>query len=174
MDRRSENELVVACRDGDKTAYEGLVKRHYRRVFAICLGVLADTHDAEDAAQETFVKGFRRIGKLRAGEQFSPWIGRIAKNLCIDVLRRQQRQRDVLTRQSLRQEPGNRNTHDLQEAIKRLPLELREPLVMYYFDERSAKSIAETLSISHSGVCQRLRNARKELHRLLTEQGDPG
>ena len=60
--------------------------------------------------------------------------------------------------------------HDLQEAIGRLPQEYRLPLVMYYFDNKSAKTIAEKLNISHSGVCYKIRAARKQLHKLLTER----
>jgi len=67
-----------------------------------------------------------------------------------------------------RRQATNEN-HDLQQAIGRLPQEFRLPLVMYYFDNKSAKAIAEKLKISHSGVCQRIRAARKRLHKLLTE-----
>jgi DNA-directed RNA polymerase specialized sigma subunit len=52
-----------------------------------------------------------------------------------------------------------------------LPQEFRVPLMMYYFDNKSAKTIAEKLNISHSGACQRIRAARKQLHRLLKQRG---
>ena len=58
---------------------------------------------------------------------------------------------------------------DLEQAIRRLPAELRVPLMMYYFDGQDARTIAKSLKISHSGACQKLRMARRQLHELLTE-----
>jgi RNA polymerase sigma-70 factor (ECF subfamily) len=165
-----DESVVRACRQGDKTAYAVLVKRHYRHVFALCLGILGNVHDAEDVAQEAMLKGFLKIKKLDKGEQFEVWILRIARNLCIDLLRRRKRIKAITTKQPI--QPGQRTVedHNLQESIRRLPQELRVPLTMYYFDEKNAKTIAEKLDISHSGACQRIRAARKQLHELLKER----
>jgi RNA polymerase sigma factor (sigma-70 family) len=69
-------------------------------------------------------------------------------------------------------QPGQKTGENqvLQQAIRRLPQELRVPLTMYYFDGKNAKTIAEKLDISHSGACQKIREARKQLHELLTER----
>ena len=70
-----EEELVLACRGGDKGAYASLVRTHTRSIFAICLGMLGNVHDAEDAAQETFVRAFGQIG--RVARRFAvPTVGR--------------------------------------------------------------------------------------------------
>jgi len=172
LDRRSEQELVTASREGDRDAYGVLVGRHYERIFAICLGVLGNPHDAADTAQEAVVRGLEGIRKLRDGDRIGSWLARIAKNVCLDFLRRQRRGRDAIAEQAATCSPAIDEDHDLEGAIKRLPLELRTPLLMYFFDGRSARSIAEALDTSHTGICQRLRDARKELHRLLVEEGD--
>jgi len=70
----SDENVVRACQQGDKSAYAVLVKEHYRHVFALSLGVLANVHDAEDVAQEAMLKGFLKIKKLRRAEQFESWI----------------------------------------------------------------------------------------------------
>ena len=170
MNESLDESVVRACRQGDKTAYAVLVKRHYRHVFAMCLGVLGNVHDAEDVAQEAMLKGFLKIKKLDKCEQFEVWILRIARNLCIDLLRRRKRIKTITTRQPM--QPGQKTgeNHVLQQAIRRLPQELRAPLTMYYFDEKNAKTIAEKLNISHSGACQKIREARKQLHELLRER----
>ena len=93
MNESLDESVVRACRQGDKAAYAVLVKRHYRHVFALCLGVLGNVHDAEDVAQETMLKGFLKIKKLNKGEQFEAWILRIARNLCFDFLRGQKRKK---------------------------------------------------------------------------------
>jgi len=170
LNERLDESVVRACQQGDKTAYAVLVKRHYRHVFAMCLGVLGNVHDAEDVAQEAMLKGFLKIKKLDKCEQFEVWILRIARNLCIDLLRRRKRIKTITTRQPM--QPGQKTgeNHVLQQAIRRLPQELRAPLTMYYFDEKNAKTIAEKLNISHSGACQKIREARKQLHELLRER----
>jgi RNA polymerase sigma-70 factor (ECF subfamily) len=165
----SDEILVAAGQRGDKSAYGDLVRRYYRYVFAVCLGMLGNAHDAEDIAQDTMLKGFLKIKKLRSGEQFSEWILRIAKNHCIDFLRRKRYARAFAVKQMTKRQQRTDKNHDLEEAIRRLPKEYRLPLVMYYFNDKSAKSIAEKLNISHSGVCHRIRDARRQLHKLLTE-----
>ena len=174
MDDRSDENLAAACRRGDGDAYAVLVERHYKHVFAVCLGILGNVHDAEDMAQDAMLRGFVRIRNLRAGERFGWWILRIARNLCIDLLRRKRHVKSILAGQRVRTQKATTENHDLQEGIRRLPLELRLPLVMYYFNDKSTQSIAEKLNISHSGVCSRIRAAREELHRLLTEEVQNG
>jgi RNA polymerase sigma-70 factor (ECF subfamily) len=168
LDERSDEILVAESCKGDKSAYAVLVERHYRHVFAVCLGMLADIHDAEDVAQDTMLKGLLKITELREGEQFGRWILRIAGNLCIDLVRSRKRAKLVASEYPAQTQQTTNENHDLHWAINRLPGELRVPLVMYYFDNKNAKAIAERLNISHSGACQRIRTARQQLHELLT------
>lgn len=169
MNDFSDDILVAASQRGDKSAYALLVKRHYRHVFAMCLGLVANVHDAEDIAQDAVLKGFLKIRELRENEQFVRWILRIAKNLSIDFARRKKYARAFLGKQPVQQRETMSENDDLQQAIGRLPEKFRLPLLMYYFDNKNAKAIAEKLNISHSGVCQRIRAAKKQLHELLTE-----
>jgi RNA polymerase sigma-70 factor (ECF subfamily) len=167
---RLDESLVRACQQDDKAAYAELVERHYRHVFALCLGMLANLHDAEDVAQEAMFKGFLKIKKLDKAEQFETWILRIAKNICFDFLRRKKRTKNPAIEQLKQPQLHQNENHDLQQAIRRLPQELRVPLTMYYFDGKNAKTIAEKLDISHSGACYKIREARKQLHELLRER----
>ncbi len=171
MDDRLDETVVRACREGDTAAYAELVNRHYRHVFALCLGVLGNVHDAEDIAQDAMLKGLVKIKKLGKGEQFEAWILQIAKNLCLDFLRRRRRIKPLASEQLMQAGQRSQENHELEQAIRQLPQELRTPLVMYYFGKKNAKTIAEELKISHSGACQKIRTARKVLHKLLTERG---
>jgi len=166
----SDEILVEAARRGDKSAYALLVKRHYRYVFALCLGIVGNVHDAEDLAQEAMLRGFLKLERIRRYERFDQWILRVAKNLCFDFLRRKKVAKEAESEQAF--QPGrtaDSNNDYLHQLIEKLPMEVRLPLVMYYFDNKSTTSIAEKLKISHSGVCQRIREARKLLHKFLTE-----
>lgn len=169
MNAHLDESLVRACQRNDKTAYAVLVKRHYRHVFAMCLGMLGNVDDAEDVAQEAVLKGLLKIKKLDKAEQFESWILQIARNLCIDFLRRRKHAKAIGIEQPTQPAQQAGGNHDLQQAIRLLPQELRVPLTMFYFDGKNAKTIARMLNISHSGACQRVRAARKQLHELLTE-----
>jgi RNA polymerase sigma-70 factor (ECF subfamily) len=171
LNDRSDKNLVAASKRGQKGAYALLVKKHYKQVFAVCLGILGNVSDAEDLAQDAMLKGYLKIRKLRNTERFEPWILQIAKNLCIDMIRRSKHVKTILAEHTVQNQQKGGENHDLQKDIRRLPMELRLPLVMYYFDNKSTKKIAEMLNISHSGVCAKIRDARKLLHKLLTERG---
>jgi RNA polymerase sigma-70 factor (ECF subfamily) len=171
LDDQAEENLFRACRRGDKAAYATLAQRHYRHIFALCLGMLANVHDAEDVAQETMLKGFQSIRRLARPERFEPWILRIARNLCIDFLRRLKRAKVLAVEAQTPAAAETQENHDLERAIRRLPQELRLPLTMFYFEHKDAGSIAGTLGVSPSLVYERLRAARESLHELLTERG---
>jgi RNA polymerase sigma-70 factor, ECF subfamily len=173
LDECSDRELaLVSCR-GDRTAYAHLVRRHYQPVFLVCLGVLGNVHDAEDAAQDALLKGFERIRQLRDGSQFGGWIVAIARNLSLNLLRQRKTARPPLgLERPPEPRPPEGGHEDLAQAVARLPLDLRLPLVMYYFDGQDVKTVARRLEVSTSGVYQKLRTAITELHEILTAQGD--
>ena len=172
MDGDLEKKLVAACRDGDRSAYAGLVRAYSARIFAICLGMLGQRQDAEDIAQQVLLKGLTDIKQLRDSERFGPWIGRIAKNLCIDYIRRQKPKRTSFVERVIASDGGSREYPELQGALAKLPQEHRLVLMLYYFDGRSTKAIAETLGISQAAVQARISRARKQLRKSLeTERG---
>jgi RNA polymerase sigma-70 factor (ECF subfamily) len=172
LNDRSDENLVVACLAGDRNAYGLLVRRHYKQVFLICLSILGNVHDSEDIAQDAMLNGYLRIGTLRDGSQFGPWLARIAKNLCINFIRRKKYTKTVSAERAT---PANKIITDndkLQQAIEKLPQEIRAPLVMYYFDGQSVKTVADRLQMSTSTVYLKLRTAITELHNLLAKYGD--
>ncbi len=162
---------MAVCR-GDRAAYAPLVRRHYKHVLLVCIGVLGNVHDAEDVAQDAMLKGLEKLRQLKEPDQFGHWVVKIARNLSINFLRRQA----VADRAAPLAAPGllpdDGANEDLQAAVARLPLDLRLPLVMYYFDGRSVKTVAENLNVSTSGVYTKLRMAIRRLHEILTEPGD--
>ncbi|HUW17871.1 MAG TPA: RNA polymerase sigma factor [Sedimentisphaerales bacterium] len=173
MNSFSEEELVAACRNGDKSAYADLVRAYSARVFAICLGTLVNAHDAEDVAQQALFKGFTDIKKLRDGERFGVWLCQIARNLCIDFVRKKHRRRDGLSRPiPPDKSEGKDREEELEAALARLAEDYRIALLLYYFDGRTTRHMAETLGISEAAVHTRLSRARKKLRQLLEREGD--
>ena len=166
-----EKKLVAACRNGDRSAYVGLVKAYSGRVFAICLGTLNNAHDAEDIAQQTLLKAFTGIKQLRDDEQFGAWIARIAKNLCIDLIRRQRHKKNYFVEPTVAGQSSTKEYPELQAALSKLSEEHRLVLMLYYFDGRSTKNIAETFEISEAAVQTRISRARKQLREILDTEG---
>jgi len=170
LDERPDEDLVAASRHGDRTAYATLLRRHAKRVYAVCLGILGGVSDSEDIAQEAFVKGMTGIWALRDGNQFGSWICQIARNLCRDHLRRQSRYRELLNRQSAERELNRSDFSDLHAALAGLPEKYRLPLMLFYFDGKTTEKLAQELDLSQAGACTRLSRARKELRKLLSKQ----
>jgi len=165
--------LVAASRGGDREAYATLVRRHTRIVFAVCYGILGNVSDAEDAAQEVCLKAMTKLDELHDGERFAAWISQIARNHCRDLLRARKRHREILHQRSADLETRDSGDFsDLHAALAKLSEDYRLPLMLYYFDGQSTKSVAEALDLSQGGACTRLCRARKELRRLLERQGD--
>lgn len=165
-----ERDLVARCRVGDRSAYTDLVRSCSARVFAICLAMLGNRHDAEDVAQQTLLKGLTAISGLRRDDQFGAWISRIARNLCIDLIRKCRHKPNILARQADPSRAEPRDYGELQVALAKLPEDLRLTLMLYYFDGRSTQNIAESLDISQGAVQTRLCRARRRLRTLLEAQ----
>ncbi len=170
MAAQSDEALVEAAREGRREAYDQLVRRYASRVFGLCYGILGNAQDAEDVAQESLVHGYERLASLRKGTQFPGWIRRIARNRCVDFLRKSKRASELPTDLA---DPHQQISHDgidLRDAIEELPEALRTPLLLYYFQGHDANDIAETIGVSNATVHTRLSRARKQLHRMLTEE----
>ena len=171
MDVFSEEKLVAGCRRGDKRAYAALVSRYARDVFAVSFGVVGNVHDAEDIAQEALLKGLVQIAALRKGKRFGPWIRRIARNLAIDLVRRQRMHKQTTARiQFERRAESTEDYHVLEKAIQRLDETYRETLLLYYFDGERTEDVAEKLNISPATVLSRLSRARRQLREIIENQ----
>lgn len=171
MDDISDRNLVLRAQAGDRGAYEALITRYYRRTYRVCLGIVADPHESQDLCQEAMLQGYVKIGRLRDAGRFGGWMTEIAKNLCFDWLRKRKKTQKSIAKLADRTKRSGRNHSKdfVTEAVAQLPLELRGPLVMYYFDGRDSHSIGRQLGMSHSSVWRRLRRAKEQLYELLSE-----
>jgi len=167
LDVEMERNLVASARNGDKDAYGRLVRAHSGRVFAICLGMRADRHDAEDMSQQAFLRGFMQIRTLRNSEKFATWIAQIARNSCIDLIRRRRPQ--AVSVPACHNDRDDERTEGLRlgAVLTELPAQYRVPLLLFYFDGRSTQSIAETLGLTQGAVQTRLSRARRLLRKLM-------
>lgn len=171
-EQRPDGDLVVASRRGDRNAYAALIHRYAGRVFAVCRGILGNTADSEDMAQETFMKGLNNITGLRDGDHFSTWITQIARNACRDFLKTGKRRRELLDRRFAEDRADHQDYVVLYEVLGRLQEQHRLPLTLYYLDGRNIQSVAEELGVSEAAAYTRLSRARRAL-RLMMEEVEP-
>src|SRR4029077_5953689 len=83
-DRREDQEAIQACQRGEREAFSRLVERYQRDVYRLCYRYVNNHHDANDMAQEVFLRAYRAIGKFRGDSSFSTWLYRIAVNTCLN------------------------------------------------------------------------------------------
>ncbi|MBL8693314.1 MAG: sigma-70 family RNA polymerase sigma factor [Planctomycetes bacterium] len=187
----TDHELVARVKEGDETAFREIVERHRHRIFALCFRLLRDTEAAEDAAQETFVKAFRRIDSFRGDSQLYTWLYRIAANVAHDAMQSRRRHRmveadDLTTLEPPRHDDPRRPDREMERedmrriaraAISKLPPLFRTVLVLREYEGLEYREIAEALDISVGTVMSRLFRARMRfkdaVERLVPAFKDP-
>lgn len=178
--------LVQRCLIGDDAAWEELVKLHTRRVYAVCYRFTGSDSEAQDLAQDVFLRVFRTLRSFRAGEgSFTVWLTRLARNLLIDHYRRSRQERvtdsiedqlpvlEEKTAMSGRADgmlAGREASELLQSALQKLSPELRETVILRDLEELEYKEIAEILNVPEGTVKSRLNRGRAELARVLRRQ----
>ena len=169
MDKQTLDNLVSTSQAGDKQAYAELIRRCYSSVYLLCLGRLGNLADAEDLAQEVFLKGFLKIRSLRQADRFEGWIRQIAKNECNNFLRQKKRAQGFELKEELIPAAGSAEPphEELRQAVAALPGDLRTPLLMYYYDGRKVEHVAEALGVSRVSIYRKLKEAIGRLGVIL-------
>lgn len=167
----SDAELARAARRGDKRAFVEIVARYQAMVCGIALGILGDFSASEDAAQEAFLTAWRKFHELRDPECLRAWLGQIARNAALGYLRRRRGEDSLEHASALPDDsptPHESAMRDeeaalVRESLANLPETYRLPLVLFYRDGQSTKTVAESLGISEEAVRQRLSRGREIL-----------
>ena len=148
------------------------------RIFYICLGFSKDSGEAEELTQEVYIKAFKKIGSLNNSRHLKEWLFKIAKNTCLDYLRKKRWKR--LFRFKFNEGYMDHNSPELltikneqlqilKEAIKSLPQKYREIFVLREYGQLSYKEIAAILGIKEGTVMSRLNRARQAIISNLRE-----
>lgn len=167
--------LVAAARAGDRAAFAALVGRYRDTIFAYAFARLRDRDEAEDISQETFVRAYLALERLRGPGAWEAWVMRIARNLCHDALRRRRvRQTEPIDVEWLDQGPtpemlaiARERKQELAAAVAALPEKYRIPLLMHYASGRTYREIAVALELPQSTVVGRMARALHLLRRRL-------
>jgi RNA polymerase sigma-70 factor (ECF subfamily) len=172
--------LVRAAQSGDSAAFTAIVERYQRRVYRVAYGLVRSHEDADDLAQEAFVRAWQALDRFRVGEPLYPWLARIVTNLAYSLFRRRKRRPETsiepLVEAGMQwgadDDPADhaadreRAAH-LIEAFEELSEDHRAILVLRVVDGLSYDEIARTLEIAPGTVMSRLSRARAELKSRL-------
>jgi RNA polymerase sigma-70 factor, ECF subfamily len=174
----TDEALANAARAGDRDAFSRLVGRYRDIALAYAFACLHNREEAEDAAQEAFVRAFQALDRFRVTERWASWLMRILRNLCVDILRRRRgRAQEMLDTEWPEEAPtpemyalSAERRRELQTAIAGLPEKYRIPLLMHYVSRRTYREIAVALDVPESTVVGRMAGALRQLRRRFGDE----
>lgn len=181
LEDRTDEQLMQLLCEGTDDALAGLVRRYQNDVFRFCMYYLKNVEHAREAAQETFLRVYSARDRFDTARRFKPWILCIARNLCLNELKRRKtvtmetleeyasasREEDGGVLESAQDGPAELAMLDerhrlLMEALEALPEEAREVVKLRYFERMSAREIAEVVESTEGAI-------RTRLHRILKQ-----
>ena len=169
-------EAVVA---GDQLAFERIVQKYQNMVFHLCLQILKSRETAEEAAQDTFIKAYRKLHLFERRSSFKTWLYRITYRTAVDYSRKKGIQFENVDEVTERkympsQEPGAlqkmiqlEKEASIREGIVKLKPDLATVITLYYLEEKSVKEISRIMRQSESNIKIKLFRARKQLKEII-------
>src|SRR6266511_322370 len=176
--------LVAAAREGDREAFDELVRRTYVDTYTLAIRLTANEEDARDVVQEAYLRAWKGIGRFRGDSKFSTWLYRITANSAYTLVQKRRRRRtepiesaDEPVELAPEAQPEAAAEaavvmEQLSDAVAQLPPKLRSIVVLKDVYGLSHEAIAEELGISVAAAKVRLHRGRKKLRDILFE--DPG
>lgn len=182
-----EGKLIQACKNGEIEAFEALVDAYQSKVYSIAFHMLGHEQDAQDAAQEAFLKAYRYIGDFKQTSGFYTWIYRITYNVCLDMIRKRGKAQTTSIDKNYVDASGDEMVFQVEdpaqgpeekavraetavlmrEAIGKLKESYRVIVIMRDIQDMTYDQIAEALEISVGTVKSRLSRARESLKKII-------
>jgi RNA polymerase sigma-70 factor (ECF subfamily) len=181
MEARDLESVIERAQGHDAEALAEIHHRFAQRVFGLCRYMLGSRESAEDATADVFLKLQRSIESYDGSIPFTRWLLRVAGNQCIDALRRRERGRQVIVEvedATIIEAPSSElsplgavirteERGQVRDAIAKLPVKCRVPLVLRYYGELSYDEIAQQLGLQRNHVATLIFRAKQELRRRL-------
>jgi len=183
-DREEDLLLIDKIKGGDDSLYKILVDRYSSKILSIVRGVVRDSSDAEEVAQDVFVKAFFSLKKFRGDSSFSTWLYRIAYNMSISKVRRKSKYVNIgdmgnyAAERNISGTDGNEeDIHNKEHKFKILDIIINELdpadrflLLSFYIHEKSIRELSEITGISESNVKVKLHRIKKRLTALVNDK----
>ena len=171
--------------EGDTNAFGIIVNRYKDLVFTLAMKMIKNKEEAEEIAQDTFIKVYKSLGQFKGNSKFSTWIYKVTYNTCLDRLKKNKRQQKV---DSIDEFNSNQiksidsafdameieeREQTVQNCIHLLPGEDAFILTLFYFEEQSLEEIAKVVNLNANTVKVRLFRCRKKLATILKQHLEP-
>jgi RNA polymerase sigma factor (sigma-70 family) len=173
----SDARLVARCRTGDEAAWQLLVERFSRYVYAICVQAFRlPEHDAEDVFQEVFARVYEKLGTLRQDDAFRPWIGQLTRRCCIDRMRSGSREEPA---EAMEDEAADdvlgqlEEAFDVHDALAALPENCKEILDRFFARDESYRTIGDALELPAGTIASRISRCLTKLRENWEETEAP-
>ena len=174
---KDDDQIIQECLSGNKGAYKNLVDKYQIRIINTCYKYTKNINDAEDVAQEVFLKAFQNLPSFKFDSKFYSWIYRIAVNTCLNYInsREKRNEKETISEENCLNEvnisnnnPGeyyqlNELIDKIQPLIDKLPEELSDLIKLYEIKDLSYEDISKRLNIPIGTVRSRLHRARNML-----------
>jgi RNA polymerase sigma-70 factor (ECF subfamily) len=178
MEQKDDIFYIEKVKSGQTNYFSYLVEKYQDIVFSIALKVLKNREDAEEMAQESFIKAYKSLHTFKGKAKFSTWLYRITYNNCISEVRKKKihftstdevQIKDESEELNLDGVPEENRAKYVKTAMDKLPEEDSTLVMFYYFEDQSIDEIASVTKLSASNVKVKLHRARKKLYTILNE-----
>jgi RNA polymerase sigma factor (sigma-70 family) len=178
MEQKDDIWYIEKVLKGETQYFSYFVDNYKDVVYSIAFKVLRNREDAEEMAQESFVKAFKSLNTFKGNSKFSTWLYRITYNNCISEVRKKKLRFVSTDDVQISDEPEEMNLDGIPEenraryvkaALEKLPEDEYTLILLYYFEDKSIEEIGEITRISESNVKVKLFRARKKLYTILNE-----
>ena len=172
--REDDREAIEACQRGDREAFDRLVQRYQRDVYRLCYRYLNNHEDADDVAQEVFLRAYRAISRFRGDSAFSTWLYRIAVNACLNFRAARKPWAAEVPEAIADPRPGaqseverNERSRRVREAVSRLPEKQRATVILKVYHDLTHEEVAGILGATVGTVKANLFHALGNLKKTL-------
>ncbi|MFO7571518.1 MAG: sigma-70 family RNA polymerase sigma factor [Gaiellaceae bacterium] len=175
--RLTDAELVHRCREGDTAAWNELVERFSRYVYAVCVrGFRLDADDAEDVYQDVFTRVYTHLDKLRDDAAVRPWIAQLTRRVCLDTIAKKGREQpapDELESEATSDLAEIEEAFEVREALATLSEQCQEILDRFFARDESYRTISAELGIPSGTIASRIARCLAKLRTELEGRNEP-
>jgi len=176
-ENQTDEQLVAVIREKDKELYGEIIRRYQVKLSHYLRKFIKNSDELEDVLQEVFIKAYRNLYDFDVGKRFSPWVYRIAHNEALNSIKKYRKESVSLDDQELEvidesmdidnQVDHALNKERIERALAKMKLKYREPLILYFFEQKTYEEIGDILRLPRNTVGSLISRGKKLLKEYL-------